>query len=178
MIGVVLAAGMSSRFGQSKLSYVLNDKPLIHYVLDSLYQFMEVSVIVGHYENEIRSALPDYVSQIIKNNKYQLGIGSSVQLAIDLARSKKEDLLLTLGDLIYVNSKDYKKLINNFKGETLYSSFSGTYGPPCIIPFHVLNDMKGLPEKAGLKGMIKNFHTIFIENAKRDVDFLSNIHMV
>ena len=52
MIGVVLAAGMSSRFGQSKLSYVLGDKPLIHYVLDSLYQFMEVNVIVGHYENE------------------------------------------------------------------------------------------------------------------------------
>ena len=178
MIGVVLAAGMSSRFGQSKLSFVFHGKPLIHYVLNSLYHYVEVNVIVGHYENEVRSVLPDYVSRIIKNDDYKLGIGSSIQLAINLAISKREDLLLTLGDLIYVDSNDYKSLINNFKGETLFSSFSGTYGPPCIIPFHVLDDMKNLSEKVGLKGIIKTYDTVSIENAKRDIDFLSNIHMV
>ena len=135
-------------------------------------------MIVGHYESEVRSALPEYVSEIIKNDNYKLGIGSSIQLAINLAISKKEDLLLTLGDLIYVDSKDYKSLINNFKGKTLYSSFSGSYGPPCIIPFNVLDDIKTLSEKEGLKGIIKKFDTVTIENAKRDIDFLSNIHMV
>ena len=178
MIGVVLGAGMSSRFGQSKLSYSWNGKPLINYVLDSLNPYMEVSVILGHYECEIRSILPDYVSEIITNNNYKKGIGTSVQCALNFAKSKKEDLLLTLGDLIYVNWRDYEKLINNFKGETLYSSFESNYGPPCIIPFQVIKDLDVLPEKAGLKSIIKNFETISIENAKRDIDFLSNIHMV
>ena len=123
MIGVVLAAGMSSRFGQSKLSFVLDGQPLIYYVLNSLYHYVEVNVIVGHYESEIRSVLPDYVSKIIKNDDYKLGIGSSIQLAINLAISKKEDLLLTLGDLIYVDSNDYKRLIKlNNHIDTLFKN--------------------------------------------------------
>ena len=178
MIGVVLGAGMSSRFGQSKLSYSWNGKPLINYVLDSLNPYMEVSVILGHYECEVRSILPGYVSETITNNNYKKGIGTSVQCALNFAKSKKEDLLLTLGDLIYVNRLDYEALINNFKGETLYSSFDGNYGPPCIIPFRVIEGIGILPEKAGLKGIIKNFETVPLENAKRDIDFLSNIHMV
>jgi molybdenum cofactor cytidylyltransferase len=175
LIGIVLAAGMSSRFGECKQTYILDGKPLIRHVLDSLGQLIEVNVIVGHYENEVRSVLPGFVSKIIKNEYYKKGIGTSVQLAINYAKAKKEDLLLTLGDLVYVNREEYQRLISNYKGKTTYSSFDDSYGPPCIIPYHVLNNLPVLSEKVGLKCFIKDFDTVPIKNASKDIDFLNDI---
>ncbi len=175
MIGVVLAAGMSSRFGRCKQTFILNGKPIICHVLESLGGLIEVNVIVGHFESEVRAVLPEFVSKIIRNENYKKGIGTSVQLAIDYAKAKREDLLITLGDLAYVNREEYKKLIMSYRGKAIYSSFNECYGPPCIIPFGAMSKIPALREKAGLKGLIKDFETVPIKNASRDIDSLKDL---
>jgi len=177
LIAVILAAGKSTRFGCCKQTYLLDGKPVILHAIESIYPLMEINVVVGHEENKVRSVLPNYVSQIIKNQDYENGLGTSVQLAVDCAKAKKEDLLLTLADLAFVNKKDYKKLIKSYSGKAIYSSFGPNYGPPCIIPFHLIERMPKLGKNKGLKSIIKNFDKVSILNASKDIDFKKDIKL-
>ena len=116
MIAVILAAGMSSRFGRCKQTFKLDGKPILRHVLDSLRFLVETNIVVGHYEEDVRSISERFVSRVIQNQYYKDGIGSSIQLAVDYALDRKEDLLLTLGDLAFVNRDDYKKLMMSYEG--------------------------------------------------------------
>ena len=55
---IVLAAGESNRFGdKNKLSEMINNKPIINHVLDTLFEifdYSELIVIVGHEHKLIK----------------------------------------------------------------------------------------------------------------------------
>ena len=56
---ILLAAGESKRFGdKNKLSAMINSKPIINYILDTLFEIYDPSeliVIVGHENKKIKS---------------------------------------------------------------------------------------------------------------------------
>ena len=58
---IVLAAGESKRFGdKNKLSEMIDDKPIINHVLDSLFEifdYSELIVIVGHQHKLIKNSI-------------------------------------------------------------------------------------------------------------------------
>ena len=96
-------------------------------------------------------------------------------MALDFAKEREEDLLLTLGDLAFVKKSDYEKLMEAYSGKTLYSSFNSHYGPPCIIPLQVLKDLPQVGGKKGLKGLIPEFEKVPLSNASKDIDFVDDI---
>jgi len=56
---ILLAAGQSKRFGdKNKLSEIINGKPIINHILDTLFEIFDPSeliVIVGHEQNIIKN---------------------------------------------------------------------------------------------------------------------------
>lgn len=66
--GAVLAGGKSSRFGQDKALYIYRNKPLIHWVLDSLNSASEKLVIASH---SLGLTIPVYAD--LKPNCHSLG---------------------------------------------------------------------------------------------------------
>ena len=58
---ILLAAGQSKRFGdKNKLSEIINGKPIINHILDTLFEIFDPSellVIVGHEKNIIKNSI-------------------------------------------------------------------------------------------------------------------------
>ena len=84
---IVLAAGQSKRFGdKNKLSAMINGKPIINHILDTLveiYNPSELIVIVGHEHKKIKNLILNKDIKILENINYKKGIGTSIALGIN-----------------------------------------------------------------------------------------------
>lgn len=175
MIAVILAAGLSTRFGESKMSYQVEGKPLIVHVCDALKELCEVNVVLGGNRELIEPILPNYIDQIIYNSQYALGMFTSVKASVEYAIEREQNLLLTLGDLLYVNREDYQKLILNYKDKSVFSCFEESIGPPCIISTRDLQNLKNKDLDRGLKNYIHDKVLCELKNAGRDIDVKKDI---
>lgn len=178
MIGVVLAAGYSSRFESCKQVHDLNGQPMIKHILNSLKPVDEVAIVVGHYEDEVKAALRDEDVVFLRNENYSKGIGSSVKVAMDYAFKKQDDLLITLSDIPMVKEDDYLKMIDHLDKRVLFSTNGVDYGVPCIIPKEKLEYYLGVLKQHGLKRYVDDFDLVKIEKAFLDIDFKEDLNRI
>ena len=98
VVGIVLAAGMSTRMGRLKQLLPLGGRPAIQWIVEVLVgRLDQVLVVLGHRADEIAPAVADYPVQTAINTEYKLGMLSSVQYGVRRA-DKDADYLICLGD--------------------------------------------------------------------------------
>lgn len=98
MDAVILAAGNSTRFGENKLLYLLDGKPVYRYMLELLYQKQKEHrlrhiVLVSQYEQILNDVVQHFKGvQAVRNPKPEQGISSSLRLGLAcLLRQEQED---------------------------------------------------------------------------------------
>jgi molybdenum cofactor cytidylyltransferase len=168
MIGVILAAGESKRFGSCKQVHLIDDKPMILHTFEALNSLIPTYVILGAYTSQIKEVLP-HQAQTILNENYKKGQWTSVQMALDKAVDLQTDLLLTLADLPYITVGDYQELIDRYRNRPLFSRFNQAYGPPCLLPYQSIKKVR-LTEGEKLKSIFDEKDFIQLDNAARDID--------
>ena len=120
---IILAAGNSKRFGPTnKLLTQLYSKPLISHVVNEICKskVKNIFVITGKDHDQICDVLNNYRVNVIKNQNHILGINSSISLGIENLDPVSNSVMICLGDMPLLLSKDYNKLLkfnNNFGGE-------------------------------------------------------------
>ena len=89
---VVLAAGLSRRFGSNKLLETINGKPMYEHMLKNLKGFSGFSpVIVTSYE-EIAQAAETRNIRVVINEKPEKGLSRSMQLGLGVCLENNPDL--------------------------------------------------------------------------------------
>ena len=72
---ILLAAGESKRFGdKNKLSEMINGKPIINHVLDTLFEIFDPSeliVILGHERKIIKNLIYNEDIKILENTDFE-----------------------------------------------------------------------------------------------------------
>ena len=98
--GVVLAAGESRRMGQLKALLPFGARTVIEQVLQPLLDadLSEVAVVLGHRADDIASVLEPLPVRLLYNPDYQLGMTSSVQVALRALDPVPDAYLLALVD--------------------------------------------------------------------------------
>ena len=98
--GVVLAAGESRRMGQLKALLPFGPHTVIEQVLQPLLgvDLSEVAVVLGHRADEIAAVLEPLPVRLLYNPDYQLGMTSSVQVALRALDPVPDAYLLALVD--------------------------------------------------------------------------------
>ena len=98
--GVVLAAGESRRMGQLKALLPFGPRTVIEQVLQPLLDadLSEVAVVLGHRADEIAAVLEPLPVRLLYNPDYQLGMTSSVQVALRALDPVPDAYLLALVD--------------------------------------------------------------------------------
>ena len=98
--GVVLAAGESRRMGQLKALLPFGPRTVIEQVLQPLLgaDLSEVAVVLGHRAGEIAAVLEPLPVRLLYNANYQLGMTSSVQVALRSLDPVPDAYLLALVD--------------------------------------------------------------------------------
>ena len=160
---IVLAAGESKRFGdRNKLSEMINDKPIINHVLDTLFEifdYSELIVIVGHEHKLIKNLIFNKDIKILENIDYKKGIGTSIALGVNYLETDIEGVMIIPADMPYLNSKDLinleKKFIELNCEKVVMPEYNSRIGNPVILPRIYFNTLKSLKDDFGARSLIK-----------------------
>ena len=158
IIKVILAAGLSKRFGLSnKILAKINKKTLIETILDRLIEIdsnqNDIIVIGGNDYNSLKKTLKKYDVKIFYNKNYKNGLGSSVSF-IFKKKINKNGIMFIPGDMPLISTKDFKKLINTFvhkKNKIISPYYKKQIGNPLIIPKIYFNLLKNLKRDEGAR---------------------------
>lgn len=114
---IILAAGKGKRMRNkeaNKVTLLLNNKPMVFYIIELLDQLQinPVIVVVGHAKGTVEKALRE-TKVIFAEQKEQLGTGHAVQQAIEFIPEDATDVIILYGDDSYLYKKDLlSKMIN------------------------------------------------------------------
>ena len=112
---LVLAAGKGTRMKSEspKVAVLLNGKPLISYVIDSLKKsgIEEIYVVVGYKKEEVVDILKNYTGLHFIEQREQLGTGHAVLCAEQKLQEFEGSILVCCGDVPMISSNSFSKLI-------------------------------------------------------------------
>lgn len=150
--GVVLAAGMSSRFGEANKLLARVDGESV--VSRSVRPFVEsdldpVVVVVGDDAERVRAALAGLDVDIVVNDGFASGQASSLRAGIRVLPDDVDAVVVGLGDMPFVSTATVGLLRRAFDceaGRTLAAAYHGERGNPVLFDatlFDALLDVEG-----------------------------------
>ena len=153
---VVMASGLSKRFGANKLVAELAGKPLIRWVLDATEDLFDRRVVVTR-SDEVKSLCESlHVDCILHKfpNK-----NDTVRLGLNVLMEDVGYCFFTPGDQPLVSRDSIFKLICDAKthrDSIIRTSFGDTVGAPAGFPRSLFDELLNLPEGKGGGFIINN----------------------
>ncbi len=173
-VGIILAAGYSSRAKTNKMLLMYKNKSLICHAIHGMTPFVShIFVVTGHYHLEIEEAMKplDQVT-CIENMDYHRGMFSSIQAGVF---SVNDDFFVLPGDCPFVHSSTYELLLNGEK-EMRVPSYLGRKGHPLFIQKHLIKPILDEPVSSNLKDF-RNRHDLEIMETQ-DPNILTDIDTI
>lgn len=135
---IILAAGKGSRFKSElpKVLHTINNKPMIHYVIESVnhINIESVCLVVGHKKELVKKSCENY-NVNYANQDQQLGTGHAVVCALNKLETIKDHCIVLAGDCPLITSDTLSELItihinSNAAASVLTASIpdAGNYG--------------------------------------------------
>jgi molybdenum cofactor cytidylyltransferase len=165
-IGVILlAAGSSSRMGQSKqLLSVGEESMLVKMVKVSLRAGASpLIVVLGSEENVHREVIEDFPVDVVSNPLWSTGMGSSLKCGIDHLITKFEDVdaaIVLVCDQPHVSSKYIQSIIERYeitKRSIVASFYAGSSGVPVLFDKSLFPELLNLSDEEGAKKLLKQY---------------------
>lgn len=156
---IVLAAGLSSRMGQSKPLLPLHGKPLLVYAVDALRMsdVAEIVVVLGAGSEKVRSEVPLEGTRVVVNADFARGMSSSIRAGLRAASPGTEAFLLVLGDQPLVATSTFNTLIARQEATSarvLVPTYSGVRGNPVLLHRSLSSEVESITGDVGCRGVI------------------------
>ncbi len=172
--GLVLAAGTSSRFGQTKQLVELHGKPLVQHAVDAAVAagLDEVVVVVGHDAERVRASLhlpPN--ARIVLNPNYEAGQSTSLIAGLDAAGSDSEAAVVLPADQPGVTPEHIRALVDAFgAGSSLVVRLRFRDGPgPALLSREVWDEARRVVGDTGAREIIES-HPGWVKEVAVDSD--------
>ncbi|HRF93554.1 MAG TPA: selenium cofactor biosynthesis protein YqeC [Aggregatilineales bacterium] len=180
---IVLAAGLSSRMGQSKVLLPWSEnKTIIAHITEQLIRarIEHINVITGHLANDVKAALELYDIGITYNRAYKSGeMLSSLKAGLRAMPSEVSACFIVLGDQPSINARvlnDLQMRYAEHGGDLLIPSYHTRRGHPILIGRRYWHEILMLSDKSTLRDFIgkheADIHYVPVESDSilRDVD--------
>lgn len=167
---IVLAAGLSSRMGQSKVLLPWGDKTIIEHITDQLIRarIEHISVITGHLAHEVKAKLAPYDVKTVNNRTYRTGeMLSSIKAGIRALPKEVAATFIVLGDQPRLNARVLQEMQAHYAehdGELLIPSYQMQRGHPILVGRKYWHEILNLPDKSTLRD--------FIHAHERDITYI------
>jgi molybdenum cofactor cytidylyltransferase len=157
---VLLAAGGSSRMGSPKQLLPYNGQPLVRHAarIALSSRCSPVIIVVGSAASQVRGALAELPIEIIENQRWTEGMGTSIIAGVTAARERGlAGVILALADQPLVTSAVYDRLIDAQaeSGQPVVASeYAETAGVPALFMASFFDHLLALKPTEGCKGLI------------------------
>ena len=118
--GIILAAGMSTRFGRPKQTLMLQGKPLLEWVIDACLASCldRIILVLGHDARKILNTLEHKISatrvQTVVNSCYRAGLSQSLRSGLSAIKQTNPSVMFLLGDQPMVDPNMINLLLDKF----------------------------------------------------------------
>lgn len=178
---LLLAAGNSSRLGQSKQLVEVNGMPLLRKsAITALQTNYPVLVVLGAQANEHQKVIADLKTEVVLNPDWRLGMGSSLKTGLNLLVEKYPALqavLVLVCDQPYLTTTHLNTLIHKLETESqaiIASAYADTWGVPAIFRKELFTNLLQVADAAGARKIIQQLsdqvHSVKFENGEIDLD--------
>jgi molybdenum cofactor cytidylyltransferase len=149
VVGVVLGAGRSSRFGSPKQLLPFGDTTLLGQVVRNANasSLDRTLVVLGRASGALREALDFGRASVVENTAYGTGCASSLLAGLDAAGDDCEAIFLLLGDQPGVLPGFIDLTLLEWREERPWAavcSYRGRLGHPFIFSSEAFGDLRGL----------------------------------
>jgi len=162
--GIVLAAGMSQRFEDTKQLARFKGKYLLERVLDDVLnsQLDRLVLVLGHDADNILKALnlpsPDERLQVIVSPQFRKGLSRSLCAGLEVVQASHPSVMFLLGDQPMVGTATLDLLLKRFwqsSKEICVPVYQGTRGNPVLFTRHWYDRLLSLAGDIGARELIK-----------------------
>jgi len=179
-IGIILAAGASTRMSQRKQLLTYKNKTLINTIasLAEKLPLAESVCVTGYLHKELQEALKGHSISLIPNPNYQNGMLSSLQVAVRkiIEDQSCDAILIMLSDQPLITEYHYSSLLNlaNKRNENIIATaYRETFGVPVIYKrkhFEKILELENQPTKTLIKNNLDDSLFLRCEEAAYDID--------
>ncbi len=155
-VAIILAAGESRRMGQPKQLLPFAGKTMLECVIDAFRspRVDEIRVVLGYKADEIAAKIAHTSCKIVKNDRYPLGMFTSMQAGLRELPKKTRVVMLAVCDQPRLKRETVEILIEKFeKGrhKILIPSYNGRQGLPPLLRAEYANEILAMDESMTLK---------------------------
>jgi molybdenum cofactor cytidylyltransferase len=160
---IILAAGESSRFGQSKQLILFRGKSLIRCMIDAADKSgcSPVVVVTGSDGEKVARESTQTRAIRVQNKNWQQGIGSSIRVGVQRLIDNDPDVesvVLLVCDQPFVDANTIRSLITlreTTQKSIIASAYAGTLGVPALFDHSLFQELLSLGDVAGAKSIIQ-----------------------
>ena len=157
--GIVLAAGISSRFGRTKQLLELEGKPLVQHAVDAAAAagLDEVVVVLGHDAGRVGASLHLPPSgRTVLNPSYEAGQSTSLVAGLDAADLESDAAVVLLADQPGITAEHLRAIVDTFEADRhLVVRLRFRDGPgPALLSREVWDEARSLTGDTGAREII------------------------
>ncbi len=184
IFALVLAAGRGERFGSTKQLVEIEGQALVARAARLARRICgDRSVLVtGHDWQAVARAAGDACRFLVVNESYRRGLGTSIAAGVNAVQQTADAVLLLLADQPLITGGHLEALRASWSGdddEIVASGYSGTKGPPVILPRGTFESLVRLDGERGANRLFDDprfiVRTLPFEPAALDVDTPSDL---
>jgi len=187
---IILAAGSSSRLGYPKQIVEFRGKSLLQHSIEvaKSLKFDTRILVLGAKAKEIEKKIDCRNFDIVYNQNWEEGIGTSISKGISEALKIKNDLnhiLMLLSDQPFITKEKIQELIRvqlNTNKPATFSEYAGGVGVPAIFSRQLFSNLKNLKGDQGAKKLlfdkIFEYGAVKFENGNFDVDTAADVALL
>lgn len=181
---VIMASGLSKRFGRNKLMEDLGGKPLIQWIFDATDDLFSKRVVVTR-NNEVKDLcdrlnIPCIIHDMPNRN-------DTVRIGLSVLMDDVDYCFFTPGDQPLIEKATMSNLIkvaDEHNNEIVRLCFGETEGSPVGFPKSLFEELRNLPEGKGGNVVVKNnparVHPVMANREYElwDVDTMSDLDKI
>lgn len=183
---IITASGKSERFGSNKLMYSVNSKPIVHYIMDSVFKAKFSERLIVLRNNELKLYAENLGFNAIWNDNYKKGMSESIILGIENVSHNSDAAMIIPGDIPLMSSEYINNLIDFYtdRGKGI-SGFllHGAPASPVIFSRKYFNELLQLRGDHGGKPVIIKHMDDFVgieapKNSLMDIDTINDAELL
>jgi molybdenum cofactor cytidylyltransferase len=180
---ILLAAGPSSRLGQSKQLVKVAGESLVRKAVRLIQTQEPISIVVvtGSHSESVEQEIADLPVNIVFNRDWARGMGGSISCGVHNIPEDVDGILIMVCDQWRLEADDLSSLISDWRSDisrvivTCWSEGKAfVSGPPVIFPRKLKQELKFVQEDRGARQVIDRHMDIVefvtMENAAWDLD--------
>jgi CTP:molybdopterin cytidylyltransferase MocA len=174
VVGIVVAAGASTRLGRPKQIVEIDGEPLVKRTIRVLAaaRVSKVAVVLGAHLDDIDSRMTAPATRLI-NPDWKEGMASSIRLGTGWAMSQGATaVVLSVCDQPLLTTAHIDALIAMHESapSIVGSRYRGVIGVPAVFPASVFGDLLALTGDRGARALLQDARAIAWEPGAIDID--------